>query len=72
VSHAKDVARRMLDHGAGDEDDSLSRYWDDDERNLDLQSTARCIRRSTRTGGCHPRLGRIDRGVDRLALDCYN
>ena len=35
TAEARDIARRLLGHGDGD--DVLSRYWDDDERNVELR-----------------------------------
>ena len=49
ISEAQDVARRLLGHGDGD--DVLARYWDDDERHLELAAYSPLRLISAENGG---------------------
>ena len=49
ISEAQDVARRLLGHGDGD--DVLARYWDDDERHLELAAYSPLRLVSAESGG---------------------
>ena len=55
ISEAQDVARRLLGHGDGD--DVLARYWDDDERHLELAAYTPLRLISAENGGSEEESG---------------
>ena len=62
ISEAQDVARRLLGHGDGD--DVLFRYWDDDERHLELAAYSPLRLISAENGGSEGESGgpSVERG----------